>query len=190
MSTFNIQQHSSTQTLIVSSSAHVSSLIEDIRRAPQMARSTAVSNCSSSNPTQQGAILAVTGQTDNDVCRPWTNVRTRRLMRLQSRLLGKGLEFIQQQAYGAWTYGFKIYNIRPRNSSVFRYAEQGNIVTLQQLFTTNQASAYDRDEFGWTLLDVSPVWSARSCNGMLTALKVCLSRFSGPDNKVSEATRC
>jgi len=87
----------------------------------------------------------------------WTSVRTKRLMLLQSRLLGRAIELVQLNTCGAWTYGFRTYNLRPYDAPIWRHVRESNVGALQELFQTRQASILDRDPQGLTLLHVGEI---------------------------------
>jgi hypothetical protein len=42
----------------------------------------------------------------------------------------------------------------PSESPIFRFAENGDISGMKELFRTKEASPFDRNPYGWTLLDV------------------------------------
>lgn len=44
--------------------------------------------------------------------------------------------------------------ILPFESPILERAENGDVVGIQQLFSTRQASPFDRSESGWTVIDV------------------------------------
>ncbi|KIW71376.1 hypothetical protein PV04_03552 [Phialophora macrospora] len=155
LSVLNVQKHSETHTLIVASSASVSAIVQDIRQQSISSPSTALVSPSGNAVAQDVSEPVRSNSCEQSRRRQWVNVRTRRLLRLQSRYLGRALEIVQQQACGAWTYGFRTYNFRPRDAPVFRYAQYGDIVALQQLFQTGQASILDRDPDGETLLHLA-----------------------------------
>ncbi|OCT54931.1 hypothetical protein CLCR_02790 [Cladophialophora carrionii] len=155
MSLLNIQKHSETHTLIMTSTASVSAIVQNFRQASISSTSTARLSPSTDTVDQE-----VSDPVHSNLWKPshqqrWVNVHTRRLLLLQSRLLGKAFEFVQQQACGAWTYGFRTYNIRARDEPVFQYVEDSNIAALQNLFHKGQASIFDRSPRGHTLLHIA-----------------------------------
>ena len=143
----NMRQHAEMQNLVVSSSANVAAIVRDIQQAPQ-----SMSLLAPSSPHDGTVAQSISNRGTHR--QHWNNIRTRRLMLFQSRLLGKAFELIQQQACGAWTYGFRAYNIRDWDAPVFVYFARNDIVALQVLIKSGQASLLDRDPVGETLLHV------------------------------------
>lgn len=54
-----------------------------------------------------------------------------------------------------WTFSPRTYTVVPWNSPAFHYAGDNNVKGLQELFSKNLASPWDRNEFDYTLLIVS-----------------------------------
>ena len=50
---------------------------------------------------------------------------------------------------------FKIISIQPSDSPIFRAIENGDVHMVRSLLVSRQASIYDQDQCGWTLLHVS-----------------------------------
>jgi hypothetical protein len=188
MSLLNIQKHTETHTLIMASSASVSAIVQDIRQHSVSSHSTALVSPIGDTLGQEVSEPFPTNSREQSRHRQWVNVRTSRLLRLQSRLLGRALEIVQQQACGAWTYGFRTYNIRPRHAPVFKYTADSDIVALQKLLQTGQASILDRNHEGLTLLHVGTSKSDSESKSVLTLID-CLSICECYDNKFSHATR-
>jgi regulatory protein YycI of two-component signal transduction system YycFG len=69
-------------------------------------------------------------------------------------LSGKIYEIHKYQERWSYQVTFRSYNILPQNAMVFQCAQDGDIVGLQQLFTSKQATLYDRDIRGNTILHV------------------------------------
>jgi hypothetical protein len=86
---------------------------------------------------------------------PQRRTKQQRLLRVWVPVLGKTVDVYHQRALGAWTVSFRPYSIRDYNATIFRFAREGNIAGMQQVFTAGEASLYDRDSHGWTLLHVS-----------------------------------
>ncbi|EQB46375.1 hypothetical protein CGLO_14578 [Colletotrichum gloeosporioides Cg-14] len=59
---------------------------------------------------------------------------------------------VTELRWTGWQYRFHSYNIRPKTAPVFKAAEQGDIRELTKLFRTGQASPFDRNEAGRSLL--------------------------------------
>ncbi|ETI23224.1 hypothetical protein G647_05022 [Cladophialophora carrionii CBS 160.54] len=155
MSLLNIRKHSETHTLIMTSTASVSAIVQDIRQASISSTFKALLSHSGDTVQRDTSDAVHSSSWKPRHQQRWVNVRTRRLLLLQSRLLGKAFEFVQQQACGAWTYGFRTYNVRAWNEPVFRYVFDGNIAALQNLFHKGQASILDRSPCGDTLLHIA-----------------------------------
>jgi len=66
-----------------------------------------------------------------------------------------GLELRVGMSYGGWKFSLRGYSMRPSDSPVFRAAVSGDAETLQAMFQAGEASPYDCDEFGTSLLMVS-----------------------------------
>ncbi|KIX08582.1 uncharacterized protein Z518_03238 [Rhinocladiella mackenziei CBS 650.93] len=147
----NIQQHSSTQTLLVTTQVHMSSALEDIRRTPRALTAPSRRSIRAPNDDGKDEALTRTGHA-GDRSPHWASQDTTRLMLFQSRLLGKGIDVFRQKAYGGWAYVFRTYNVRKFPKEIYGYIEEGNITALRQLFRSQQASIYDRDTEGWSLL--------------------------------------
>lgn len=58
------------------------------------------------------------------------------------------------RAVSGWTFSPRSYNIIPNTSIVFEYLENHNISGIQELFSQRQASPFDCDEHGLSLLHV------------------------------------
>ncbi len=152
----SVRQHVETQSLVVSSSANVAAIVQDFQKASQSVSLVAPSTPRSGTVAQSATNKRIHRQHGS-------NVRTQRLMLLQSRLLGRALEMFQQQACGAWTYGFRTYRIRDWDAPVFKHVVEDNIAGLQDFFESGQASLLDRDPSGETLLHVgSSIFGFRS----------------------------
>ncbi|KAJ8061664.1 hypothetical protein OCU04_009465 [Sclerotinia nivalis] len=57
-----------------------------------------------------------------------------------------------RQSTSGWTFNFKTYNVIPLNAPIMELAWKGDIVGMQQLFETRQASPFDVDPSGFPLL--------------------------------------
>ena len=62
--------------------------------------------------------------------------------------------FEMQRSYGRWDFTFCTYCVVPPDSPVMNYAREGNIMALQKLFESGQATPFSVDEYGSTLLHV------------------------------------
>jgi hypothetical protein len=54
-----------------------------------------------------------------------------------------------------WQYSISPVNIRPDDSLVFRFCQMGNTEAVRELFDRQQATIYDVNSDGMTLLHVS-----------------------------------
>ena len=65
------------------------------------------------------------------------------------------VELRASMSYGGWKCSLRGYSRRPFDSPVFEAAIFGDAETLQAMFQAGEASPYDCDEFGTSLLMVS-----------------------------------
>ncbi|KAK2046790.1 hypothetical protein LZ31DRAFT_184941 [Colletotrichum somersetense] len=61
-------------------------------------------------------------------------------------------QYVRELRWTGWQYCFHAYNIRPRSSPAFRAAETGDLTGLVNLFKAGQATPFDRNELGQSLL--------------------------------------
>ncbi|KAK1983332.1 hypothetical protein LZ30DRAFT_7575 [Colletotrichum cereale] len=66
---------------------------------------------------------------------------------------------VRELRWTGWQYCFHTYNIRPMSSPAFKAAEKGDLAGLMRLFRTGQATPFDRNEIGRSLLYVSFVFA-------------------------------
>ncbi|KAJ5126313.1 hypothetical protein N7526_008490 [Penicillium atrosanguineum] len=64
----------------------------------------------------------------------------------------KVLEIQGKRVYGGWQWVFRTYDIRPHGDPVFRFAKDGDLDGLRQIFSSGKVSPFVRDELGMTLL--------------------------------------
>jgi hypothetical protein len=187
VSSLNIQQHSSTQTLIVSTSAHVSSLLEDLRQAPpsQALLTTGVDTIDTT--TEPSPVVPVVNRNSRH---PVPRAHTRRLLLLQSRWIGKRIEIFQRQVCSGWDLMFRTYNIRPSGWPSFLYAWDGDVASLRRLFETGYASINDRTADGRTLLHVHSDHVSRNGESSLIIPTVCGVESSWTDDRIPQRRRC
>lgn len=69
----------------------------------------------------------------------------------------KVLEIQGKRAYGGWQWVFRTYNIRPYGDPIFKFAKDGDLDGLRQVFSSGIVSPFVRDELGMTLLSVSVI---------------------------------
>jgi hypothetical protein len=70
-------------------------------------------------------------------------------------LINRACAIEGRRAYPGWNFSLSTYNIIPGESLVFRYAQNGTVNDLHELFQNHLASPFDMDEFGHTVLHVS-----------------------------------
>ncbi|KAI1617598.1 hypothetical protein EDD36DRAFT_413314 [Exophiala viscosa] len=144
MSTLNLQQHASTQTLVISAMIMASKLdngdnVERRLCKPNVAQSTCTGTMDSHH---QSCIF------NSDTVAQIEKCPARR----RSLWLGKRFEIIRDRAGGMSTFTFRTYNILPRDAPVFFLARRGDVAGLQALFQRRDGTIFDRDENGQTLL--------------------------------------
>jgi hypothetical protein len=64
------------------------------------------------------------------------------------------IELYEGQANAGWNFNIQVYKVVPHDSPIFTMAADGDIHGIKHLFSTGQASPFDRDEWGRTVLDV------------------------------------
>lgn len=64
-------------------------------------------------------------------------------------------EFQAQRAIAGWNFSLRSYSVRPQDAHVFNVVVSGDVSTMLSLFKSGQASLYDRDSEGASLLHVS-----------------------------------
>ncbi|EXJ79800.1 hypothetical protein A1O3_08085 [Capronia epimyces CBS 606.96] len=153
MNTFHIEQHARIHALVLSTStsllAHPSSRRRD---QPDPSASLPSSNEADSAESEISDRTVTLAVSETGSRRLKMKPQRRTLLTFQTLLLGKRIELVQERAGGPSTFIIRQYNIRPYSAPVFKYVKNGNIAALQQLFETKQASIFDRDEDGYTLI--------------------------------------
>lgn len=66
-----------------------------------------------------------------------------------------GLKAMAVNHHKTWRYSISPINVRPDDSLVFRFCEMGNTEAVRELFERQQATIYDVNSDGMTLLHVS-----------------------------------
>ena len=92
-----------------------------------------------------------------------SSFRSKRRKKLKARIqtpkwlfgVSRAIEIYESGATMGWTFNIQVYNVVPHGSPQFEIARYGDLVGIQHLFSTGQASPFDRDPWGYTLLDVS-----------------------------------
>ena len=96
---------------------------------------------------------------------------------------GRALEVCGLKSPSGWNFSIQLYNIVPSGSKVFERAAFGDVAGLQDLFDSKEASPFDRDENGLTVLDVSIRCRVRFCQHY-----VCLKK--GLKHELTERGGC
>lgn len=66
----------------------------------------------------------------------------------------RAIEIYECRAHAGWNFNIQVYNVVPYNSPIFGMVRSGDVIGIQDLFRTGQASPFDRDPSGYTVLDV------------------------------------
>jgi len=90
------------------------------------------------------------------------NRRTKRQLKLKARFqtpkwlfgISRAIKIYESRANTGWNFNIQVFNVVPRNSPIFRMVENGDVIGIQELFRTGQASPFDQVESGYTVLDV------------------------------------
>ncbi|KAK7978784.1 hypothetical protein PG988_006274 [Apiospora saccharicola] len=80
----------------------------------------------------------------------------------------KAWEICAERSYAGWKFNLRVYCVRSNCPTVFRAAQNGDVKTLQRLFDSGQASLYDRDPWGRTLVHYGAMGSS------VTTLKLAI----------------
>jgi hypothetical protein len=156
LNALNLQQHATTQTLIISASSATPALPF---RSPQAhydhthgAISTLDQTPSSDAEDDPKQLVVTSTQQRPSPCRQ--RLQTTSILILQNSWLGKRVEFLRIRASGVPFFGIKTYNIVSWRSPIFGAVRDGDVAAIQRLFQDKHASVYDRNEWGDTLLHV------------------------------------
>lgn len=66
-----------------------------------------------------------------------------------------GLKAMAVNHHKTWQYSISPVNVRPDDSLIFRFCEMGNMEAVRELFERQQATVYDVNSNGMSLLHVS-----------------------------------
>ncbi len=66
----------------------------------------------------------------------------------------RALDVHYSASYSGWKIRLRPWTRQPASSEVFQFVEKNDIAGMQRLFESGEASPYDRDQHGWTLLHV------------------------------------
>lgn len=75
-------------------------------------------------------------------------------LQLPMWLVPRAWDLHVRKSYSGWNICLKPWTIRPYDSESFLYCLEGSTEDLRRALASNQASIYDRDPRGWTLLHV------------------------------------
>lgn len=81
-------------------------------------------------------------------------------LQLPRWILHKTWDFQFYRSYDGWRFQLKNWNIRSNDSPIFRHVEDGRTDLILELFDRSEASLYDVNEKGHTLIEV---FSPSSC---------------------------
>ncbi|KAH8776208.1 hypothetical protein BGZ57DRAFT_854509 [Hyaloscypha finlandica] len=68
--------------------------------------------------------------------------------------VSRAIEIYESGATAGWNFNIQVYNVVPFGSPQFGMARLGDLVGIQHLFSTGQASPFDRGPSGYTILDL------------------------------------
>jgi hypothetical protein len=77
------------------------------------------------------------------------------------------------RSISGWQINLQPYSIRPKDSQVFKHAAEGDFQGLYRLINTGQASPFDRDENGESLLHARPPYLVRERDLLTLCFIVC-----------------
>jgi hypothetical protein len=81
--------------------------------------------------------------------------RFRARIRIPSWLIvGRDFELSGYRAPSGWNFTFRTYNLIPPSAPIWNCVASGDIVGVQRLFKEGNASPFDKNAWGRTLLDV------------------------------------
>lgn len=81
-----------------------------------------------------------------------TGQRTRVRVWPPSWLSSRAWEAFCGQSYGEWKFVFRAYNIVTRQSPIVACIEAGDLGGIRELFARKEATPYDKDQYGYSLL--------------------------------------
>ncbi|KAL6701329.1 hypothetical protein J3F84DRAFT_354479 [Trichoderma pleuroticola] len=73
-------------------------------------------------------------------------------VQLPSWLSRSMYEFMSRPSIAGWTYSYRVYNIVPQDSEIIMRIQAGDLVGVQELFSTKKASPFDRSIYNDSLL--------------------------------------
>jgi hypothetical protein len=68
--------------------------------------------------------------------------------------VSRAIEIYECRVHAGWNFNIQVYNVVPQNSPIFWMAASGDVIGIQDLFRTGQASPFDQKASGITVLEV------------------------------------
>ena len=68
--------------------------------------------------------------------------------------VSRAIEIYECRVHAGWNFNIQVYNVVPYDSPIFEMAGKGDVIGIQDLFRTGQASPFDRMASGCTVLEV------------------------------------
>jgi hypothetical protein len=68
--------------------------------------------------------------------------------------VSRAIEIYECRVHAGWNFNIQVYNVVSGSSPIFRMAGSGDVIGIQDLFRTGQASPFDQNPHGFTVLDV------------------------------------
>lgn len=76
-------------------------------------------------------------------------------------------EFMSAPAIAGWTYSYRIYNIIPDDSEIIKKIASGDLIGVREMFSNRDASPFDRNAAGRSLLYVRTRFSCHMDRNLL-----------------------
>lgn len=92
-------------------------------------------------------------------------------LQLPSWLSTSVYEFTSAPAIAGWTYSYRIYNIIPDDSEIIRKISCGDLLGVRQMFSSRNASPFDRTSDGMSLLHVCMPFSSHMARCLLQLVR-------------------
>lgn len=77
------------------------------------------------------------------------------VLKISAWLISKIWQISLGKTHAGWDLKLRAWNVRPTNAHIFELCTQGDLLGVQRLIAAGEASYYDIDENGITLLNVS-----------------------------------
>lgn len=154
MSALNLQEHASTRAFLASALTVAAPLHSGGQDSGLSTRDTMRSTSTSMTYFHTQSNSETVAYVDRRPARRRVRQNTTTLLVLQNLWLGKRFEIIRERSPGISTFTIRTYNILPVDMPAFRLAGQGDVAGMQALFQAKEATIFDRDVDGDTLLHV------------------------------------